>query len=345
MALLTPRERILRTLAYDKPDRLPVIYSPSAAGLYVHGRKLLDLFAHYPSDNSIAQAEVVYPPAETIDAAGRYHELKTDAWGTEWEYLIFGVAGHPWRYPINDWARADAFRFPELPAETGAEFEKHRAAVREKQQRYFVCEGWVSIFERLHALHPMDGLLMALATGEPGLLRFLDRLEHYWNQMIDYYLAVGLHAIWFADDWGTQQTSIISPEMFREIFRPMYARMFARVKQGGGRVFFHSCGYLGPIFDELLDLGIDLIWPQIGWFEGEPERMAMCKEREVAFYVHPDRQKLIPLGTPREIRDEIKRYAKLGHKLGGGMIFHVEMENDAPFENVKALVEAIDEFR
>ncbi len=339
------RERFLRTLTYSGPDRLPLIYHPSPAGLYVHGQKLLDLFNNHPGDTPIIFTEIASPAAATIDSNGAYHERKTDVWGTEWEYLIFGIAGHPSVYPVADLAMADDYRFPPLPAGNGLDFDQACAAVQRQKEQFLVASGGISIFERLHALHPMDGVLMALASEEPGLLRFMARLERYWCDFIDYHLSTGADAIWFGDDWGTQTAPLISPAMFREIFRPVYARLFARVKQGGGRVFFHSCGALGPIFDELLDLGIDLIWPQIKWFESDPNRIAACRERGVTFYVHPDRQKLIPLGTPDEIRAEIRRYAELGRQLGGGVVFYVEIENDAPFENVRALVESIDEFR
>jgi len=341
----TPRECFLRALNYTGPDRLPVVYSTSPAGRYVHGQKLIDLFERYPSDNPVVFTNTAVPPPETIDAQGRYHEFKTDDWGTEWEYTIFGIAGHPFRYPITDWDMADDYHLPPLPSPTGPDFERTRAAVQQQRERYFMMCNWVSIFERLHALHPMDGVLMALASEEPGLLRLLERLEHYWTASIDYQLATGMDAIWFGDDWGTQTATIISPAMFRDIFRPIYERLFARIKQKGGRVFFHSCGALDSIFDELLDMGIDLIWPQIRWFESDPNRIAACRERRVAFYVHPDRQKLIPFGTPAEIRADIIRYIKLGRELGGGVVFNVEIENDAPFENVQALVETIAEFR
>ncbi|MCK4990790.1 MAG: hypothetical protein KAS29_09905, partial [Bacteroidales bacterium] len=62
-------------------------------------------------------------------------------------------------------------------------------------------------------------------------------------------------------------------------------------------------------------------------------------------YIHPDRQQLIPLGTPAEIEKAIANYAEKYHKIGGGAIFYVEIENDAPFENVKALVESIHKYR
>lgn len=66
---------------------------------------------------------------------------------------------------------------------------------------------------------------------------------------------------------------------------------------------------------------------------------------KIAIYIHPDRQRLIPLGTPLQIDSYIRLAAEKYKKLGGGGIFYVEIENDAPFENVKALVEAINKYR
>jgi len=47
------RERMLRAFDFANPDRLPVYYHPSTAGLQVHGQKLLDLFRAYPPDNDL----------------------------------------------------------------------------------------------------------------------------------------------------------------------------------------------------------------------------------------------------------------------------------------------------
>ena len=65
----------------------------------------------------------------------------------------------------------------------------------------------------------------------------------------------------------------------------------------------------------------------------------------MAIYMPPDRQDLIPYGSPQEIDSAIKRYAEKYHALGGGGIFYVEIENDAPFENIKALIESIHKWR
>ena len=57
------RRRMLAAFEYSCPDRIPVVYTPSPAGLYVHGRKLLDLFAQYPPDNPLSVAEAPCAPA------------------------------------------------------------------------------------------------------------------------------------------------------------------------------------------------------------------------------------------------------------------------------------------
>ncbi len=68
-------------------------------------------------------------------------------------------------------------------------------------------------------------------------------------------------------------------------------------------------------------------------------------KHRVTLYIHPDRQYLVPRGTPQEIEAAIRAYADRYHALGGGGIFYIEIENDAPFENVKALIEAVDTYR
>ncbi len=124
-----------------------------------------------------------------------------------------------------------------------------------------------------------------------------------------------------------------------------YERLMAPIHAAGRKVFFHSCGFLNGVIDDLLDLGINGLWPQIGLFERDSGLFEKCIANKVAIYIHPDRQALIPNGSPAEIDAAIRRYAETYRAEGGGGIFYVEIENDAPFENVKALIESIDKWR
>jgi hypothetical protein len=334
--MTTPRQRLLDAFAFSNPDRIPVVYHPSPAGLHVHGRKLRQLFETYPPDNPVAFEEVSAPSVDALDENGNYHEVRKDEWGTKWEFLIFGLQGHPKSYPFADWQEAADYQFPALPS-------IDREEVARQRQDYLVFDGWVSIFEKLHALRPMDEVLMDLYTDEPGLVAFLDRLTDYWLEAIHEMIDAGVDVIMFADDWGTQTGSIISPDLFRRVFKPRYERLMAPVHAAGRKVFFHCCGFLDGVIDDLLDLGIDGLWPQIALFESDPSLFEKCVANQVAIYIHPDRQNLIPNGSPAEIDAEIRRYADK-YSAGGG-IFYVEIENDAPFENAEALIESIDKWR
>ena len=132
--------------------------------------------------------------------------------------------------------------------------------------------------------------------------------------------------------------------LFRLHFKPRHCRLIELVRKSGKKIFFHNCGCRNELFDEILDLDIDGIWPQIALLDLE-SFSADCKRRGILTFIHPDRQHLIPRGRPEEIERTIAGYADHFHKLGGGGMFYVEIENDAPFENVEALVKAIDKYR
>lgn len=323
---------------YGAPDRIPVVYHPSPAGLHTHGRKLLDLFRRYPPDNPIGFDAIPGPPPGTVSFSGEYHEMRTDAWGTEWEHRIFGVWGHPRRYPLAGWKEGGQYRFPPYPA-------PEPDWIAGQRKKFLVFAGGISIFERLCALRPMDEVLMDIQARDPYFLAFLDRLVDYWREAIASLIAAGADVIEFGDDWGTQAAPIIAPAVFREVFKPRYDRLMAPIRRARRIIFFHSCGCLGGIFDDLLELGVKGLWPQIGLFEADPAYLRKCRERQVAIFIHPDRQRLVPRGTPAEIEAQIRDYAGRFHRLKGGGIFYIEIENDAPFDNVRALIESVDRHR
>jgi uroporphyrinogen decarboxylase len=335
------RKIMLDAFNFENPEKIPVFYHPSPAGLYVHGKKLLDLFEEFPPENPVTFEIPKTPSPEFFSPDGSYHEIKKDLWGTEWEYLIYGIQGHPKSYPFSGWEEALNYCFPLDPVTSAAE----KALINEQRGKYLIFEGWISIFEKLHALRPMDEVLIDLYTEDKNLIAFIDRLTEYWLEIIENLIDTGVDVIMFGDDWGTQLSTLVSPELFVKIFKPRYEALFAPIKKAGKRVFFHSCGFLGKILDELIDLKIDGLWPQISQFEKNPEFDKKCLENKVTLFIHPDRQRLIPLGTPKEIETKIIKYSKKYKKLGGGGIFYVEIENDAPFENVEALIRSIHRYK
>jgi len=337
---------MLDAFNYSKPDRIPVVYHPSTAGLYVHGQKLIDLFNKFPPDNPIEFKDIPKPEKEAFDEDGNYHEIKTDEWGVGWEYRIFGIAGHPKTYPFSSWKEAvESYQFPPIPALGSPEFiaDKHKTELLKND--FLIFNGWLSIFEKLHAVRPFQEVLTDIILQDEDLLLFIERLAGYWNRVIDYYISTGTDVFVFGDDWGMQDSTLIPPESFRKIFKPHYRQLFQRIQKAGGLVFLHCCGFMGELLDEFIEMGIRGLWPQINLYEKDETFTSKCRKNLIATYIHPDRQKLIPLGTPEQISTYIRITAEKYKKLGGGGIFYAEIENDAPFENVKALLEAIHRYR
>ncbi len=334
------RKRMLDAFNYENPDKIPVLFGWSDSGLYTHGQKLVDLFEKYSSDNSTGSYNILIPNPETINKKGEYYEKKTDEWGTEWEYRIFGITGHPAGYPFPSWEAAKDYKFPKIPEGTNITKEDDKANVAKQKEDYLVFRGWISIWEKLHALRPMEEVMIDLLIEEPAFLDFIERLTQYQIDVINYHIEVGADVIVFGDDWGGQNAPLISPDSFKNIFKPIYKRLFEIIHTAGKKVMFHSCGNLGYIMDELIELGIDGFWPQIASYNLN-ELTSKLKENKVAMYVHPDRQYLVPNGSSEEISDTIKMYCEHFKKLGGGAIFNLEIENDAPFENIETLIDTI----
>lgn len=341
---MTPRERMLATFSFAKADRLPVIYHPSEAGLHVHGEKLRELFLAYPPDNPIAFDHIPGPPPGTVRPDGTYYEEITDAWGIRWGHHVFGIQGQPVAYPFASWAEARDYSFPRLPPLDSEDFKAHHSYPAGIRDNYLIGEGWVSTFQQLYALRPMEEVMMDLAVGDEDLLAFLERLFAYCHETVDFLLAKGVEVVMFADDWAAQSGPLVSPQIFRDYFTPHYKAIFRKVHAAGAKVFFHCCGKLDYVLDDLLDLGVDGLWHQSALYDDEAFA-ARCREAGVTVYIHPDRQALLPHGTPAEIETTIRRFSERHHHLGGGAIFYVEIENDAPFENAAALIKAIDQYR
>ena len=177
------RKRMLDSFHFSQPDKIPVVYSPSIAGIYVHGQKLLDLFNAYPPDNPIVFDKIPLAEKCTIDENGSYYEVKKDEWGTEWEYMIFGVTGHPKNYPFNSWGETKEYNFPPLPSASSDLFRQDKMDIAIQRKDYLVFKGWVSIFEKLHALQPFEKLLMDLLMHDSYLIDFLDRMVDYWEKV------------------------------------------------------------------------------------------------------------------------------------------------------------------
>jgi hypothetical protein len=338
---MLPRERVFAALDFSTPDVVPLEYHPSPAGLYEHGDKLRELWREFPGDFGDAEEfPPAAPPLEAIDSDGKYSETRRDEWGVVWKYLIFGVAGHPVERPLDDWASLEGYASPKSPLLDGAGFRIAQERATAHMRRHFLKSGWISLFEVMHALRRFEDILMDIAGSTAEANRLADLITEYQLEQIRYMLARGVDAIQFGDDFGTQAAMILSPATFRRFFKPRFARLMDPIHAAGKQVFFHTCGRSPRILNDLRELGVHAVWPQLNAYD-EKELARVCREARMAVAIHPDRGELMVHGTPRQVRDAVSRLAGNFRVGDGGAWFYVEIDAGFPFENVRALVEAI----
>jgi hypothetical protein len=343
---MLPRERMLATLDFKPVDVVPLQIFAAAGGLYEHGQKLVDLTKQCGHDfgDFVNLAPPGAPGPEDFDKDGRYYAIRTDDWGTKWEYRIFGIWGHPIALPLADMSVVDSYRIPAVPPSSGPEFDKARAGVQEHVKRWFYLGGGGSIFEKLCSIRGFEDTIVDITLDTPEINRMADRLVEYNLAVTERSLALGADAVAIGDDFGTQAALIFPPKVWRKFFRPRYQAMFAPVHRAGKKVFFHSCGQINDMLDEFAELGVAAIWPQLPVFD-LPDLARRSKELKLAIQLHPDRGELMQRRTPGEVRDYVLRLVDTFGTVGGGSWLYLEVDPGFPWRNVEALFDVAMELR
>ena len=192
----------------------------------------------------------------------------------------------------------------------------------------------------------------AARTGadDDGFVEDRERAEAILDIPFNYHLAaakrlveIGVDLIWTGDNIGGQSAMILSPAMWRRIFKPRMAKFFAELKRINPRVkiAYHSDGVIYPIIPDLIEIGLDVLNP-IQPACMDPARLKREYGDKLCFWGSIDEQHTLPFGTPADVRSEVRaRLETLG--AGGGLILgpthHIQL--DTPMENFWAMVETI----
>jgi uroporphyrinogen decarboxylase len=137
----------------------------------------------------------------------------------------------------------------------------------------------------------------------------------------------------FWDDVATQHGWMISPSTYVEVIKPRQKRLFEAIKsRTKAKLFYHGCGAVFDLIPHLIEIGVDIINPVQVSAEGmDSKRLKAAYGKDVTFWGGGvDTQKVLPFGTPDEVRDEVKRRID-DFAPGGGFVF-------ATVHNIQAFV-------
>ena len=340
---MTGRERVKHAMHYEKPDRVPVQYYYTPVGYYEHGDRLNDLYSTLPGDfEPFRRMTVCSPAAEDYDAEGIYHAYRHDDWGTIWEYRIFGITGIPVKFPLEDISTLDCYVLPQPPSISGPEFDKYCEMVAAHQKQYYFQQHAGSLYERLISLRREEDVLCDIALDEPEINLLADRIVEHSAAHVQMAVTAKADGIAFGDDYGMEKGLIMSPALWRSFIKPRLKCLFAPAVKAGLNINFHSCGYIADILEDLKEVGVTSIWPQLPIYDMQ-WLAQRCRSLGLSVAIHTDRARTMTFGTPQQVKDLVLREYETFRMADGGSWFYVEADNGFPYENIEALVNTIKE--
>lgn len=331
---MNSRERVIRTLRFEQPDRVPrdLWYLP---GTEMFHKDLLDeILQRYPVD-------IVRPPAPygtsyravgTPNVAGSY----IDEWGCGWTVAESGVVGEVKHPPLADWAALTDY---EAPYEVLDAFDSTAVnAFCQSEARFVLAGTGIRPFERMQFLRGSENLFMDMAYNADEMLRLCDKVQAYFLRELALWCETGVDGISFMDDWGAQKGLLISPMMWRELFKPLYAEYCQMIHAAGKFVFMHSDGDIGAIYPDLIEIGVDALNSQL--FCMDIEELGNLYQGKITFWGELDRQYVLPFGSVTDVQRAVQRVRAALDNGRGGVIAQFEWGLDVPRENAEAAFEA-----
>ncbi len=336
--MYTSRERVLKALRRETPDRAPRELW-ALPGVEMFRKEEIDaLLAKYPSD--FAAPDVTTGAGPDVRYGTGYRTRGTpnligtyiDEWGCPFTVAEQGVIGEVKEPPLADWSALDTLRPPDeilVMADLGS-VDASCAAT----DRYVKAGTTVRPFERMQFLRGSENLFMDLAWSSSEVMQLRDLVHEFFLREIELWTETDVDAISFMDDWGSQERLLISPKMWRELFKPLYQDYVDLIHGAGKDVFFHSDGHIFAIIPDLIEIGIDALNSQL--FCMDIEEIGQQFAGQITFWGEIDRQWTLPFGTPEYVRAAVRRVRKALDDGQGGVIAQCEWGNDVRAENVAA---------
>lgn len=379
---MTHRERVMTALEHREPDRVPLdLASTHVTGISAVALSNLRSYLGLPATRprivddvqGIALPEDDIMQRFDVDTRGLFpvtsNNIKTalvdacanweyvDEWGlvhhrpkdgglyfslvrspiSEQSTTVEAVNGHRWPW-AGDVSRIEGLR---------AQAEAYRAAgypVVLKGLSAGLCEVAIRI-------RGMENFLVDLMLDEAVTEALLDRILElkleFWHMALAR-LGDVVDIVLEADDYGTQDSQLVSPERFRAVFKPRLAQLFAGVRRAAPHVklLFHSCGSVRPILPDLIEIGVDILNPvHVSAAGMEPAGLKRDFGDALCFWGGGvDTQGVLPHGTPQQVRDDVRRNVE-ALAPGGGYVFNTvhNIQADVPPQNIVAMYEALTE--
>ena len=379
---MTSRDRILTALAHEQPDRVPIVIGTSNTtgvkmGAYRRLKATLGIDSpdryiyDWPELGTAALDEAALVrlrgdargildrfPADVYrrNRARDPHAPFVDDWGTGQVEIAPG-SWFPGVHPMKDASTIDAidrYPWPDMGdpsrvAHVRAEAER----LRDENEYAVIGAPWLLFpLERAFAMQGMDTCLMHMALSPDFARALLTKIADLCKRLMGHFLRECgdlVDIIKIGDDLGSQDRLLMSPAMYRQVLKPIHADYIAFIRERTkARVFFHTDGDVFDLVDDFIEIGVDILNP-VQTSAGRMSNLPELKRRygsRLTFCGAIDTHRVLPSGTPGEVRREVHRVLDIMAPGGGYLVASVHtILDDVPPENIVAMVDAVEDYR
>ncbi|MBC8181365.1 methyltransferase [candidate division KSB1 bacterium] len=146
-------------------------------------------------------------------------------------------------------------------------------------------------------------------------------------------------------DFGTQSGLFISPDVYRDLFKPFQKKVNDLIHElTDWKIFIHSCGAVSELIPDFIEAGFDIFNPvQCSATGMEPRRLKAEFGKDIVFWGGGgDTQKTLPFGTPEDVYREVRERIEI-FSDSGGFVFNTihNIQSNVPVENILSMLQAL----
>ena len=287
------------------------------------------------------------------------YDKLVDEWGIEWWKpqdggFYYDMRRHPLAN-VSSVAELAKFQFPDPldPARYEGMAARADELMNRRQVAYVLGRNAPGIFEIALWMRGFENFFCDMVENPAFAEALMDIIceikMKYWARALEL-VGPNVMMVSEADDLASQDRLLCSPAMYRKFIKPRHTKLFVFIKRQARvpvKIFYHSCGAVAPLIPDLIESGIDILNPvQVSAAGMDTKELKRRFGKDITFYGGGvDTQRILPRGTPQEVRDEVRRRID-DLAPGGGFIFNTvhNIQADVPSENIMAMWEAVREY-
>jgi len=302
------REIVRKAIEFDNPPRLPFFIG----GMW---------HEHFKRKNIAIPNDVLDCWEMDRNKSGWFFDNPVvDDWGCGWGKTALDNIGQVVHHPLTDWKSFDSFTPPSPHDEFY--FERIEQHLKNAGDKYVVLTNHFNLIERFEMLRGFSNALLDFYTEPEKTNRLLDMILEFKLGIIEEVakrFGDRVHGIFMTDDWGTQESTYISPELFREYFYDRYKILTDAMHSHNYHFILHSCGKINKFVPIFAELGVDMM------NMGQPqcygiEELGKIARGKIAFLATCDIQTTLPKGDPELVRKEALELVKNWSTPQGGLV-------------------------